>query len=53
MPDCYNRRYMGVEPWFGMEKLGVACVYPYPNMLAIVCCGIPKVRAKTSMVVRL
>jgi hypothetical protein len=38
---------------FGMEKLGTVCVYPYPNMLDIVCCDIPKVRAKPSIVVRL
>jgi hypothetical protein len=29
------------EPGFGIEKLGAACVYPCPNMLVIVCCGIP------------
>jgi hypothetical protein len=39
------------EPGFGIEKLGAVCVYPYPNMLAVVCCGILKVRAESSMVV--
>jgi hypothetical protein len=41
------------EVKFGMEKLGVVCVYPYPNMLVIVCCDTPKVGAEPSMVVRL
>jgi hypothetical protein len=43
----------GAETGFGIEKLGVACEYPCLNMLAVVCCGIPKVGAKPSMVVRL
>jgi hypothetical protein len=46
----YSRVY-GVEPEFGIAKLGAVCVYPCPNMLVIVCCGIPKVGAKPSMVV--
>jgi hypothetical protein len=37
----------------GIEKLGATCVYPYPNMLAVVCRGTPKVGAKPSMVVQL
>jgi hypothetical protein len=41
------------EPGFGIEKLSVVCVHPCPNMLAVVCCGIPKVGAEPSMVVRL
>jgi hypothetical protein len=41
------------EVKFGMEKLGVVCVYPCPNMLTIVCYGIPKVGAKALMVVQL
>jgi hypothetical protein len=43
----------GAKVKFGIEKLGVVCIYPCQNMLAIVCCGIPKVGAKPSMVVRL
>jgi hypothetical protein len=43
----------GAEVKFGIEKLGAVCLYPFPNMLAIVYCGIPKVEAKPSMVVRL
>jgi hypothetical protein len=43
----------GDEVKFGIEKLGVVCVYPYPNMLAIVCYGIPKVGAEPSMVVQM
>jgi hypothetical protein len=38
---------------FGIEKLGTVCVHPYPNMLVVVCCGILKVGAKSSMMVRL
>jgi hypothetical protein len=38
---------------FGMKKLGAVCVYPYPNMLTIVCCSILKVEAEPSMVVQL
>jgi hypothetical protein len=41
----------GVELGFGIVKLGVVCVYPYPNMLDVVCCGIQKVGSKSSMVV--
>jgi hypothetical protein len=55
---CKLRWYMGLgncrsrplppgvyaaEVKFGIEKLGVVCIYPCPNMLIIVCCGIPKV----------
>jgi hypothetical protein len=43
----------GAKPGFGIEKLGVVCVYPCPNMLAIVYCGIPKIGVELSMVVRL
>jgi hypothetical protein len=43
----------GVEVKFGIERLGMVCVYPCPNMLAVVCCGTPKVGAEPSMVVRL
>jgi hypothetical protein len=39
------------EAKFGMEKLGVVYVYPYSNMLALVCCGKSKVGAEPSMVV--
>jgi hypothetical protein len=42
-----------VEPGFGIVKLGVVCVYPYPNMLTIACYGIPRVGAKPLMVVQL
>jgi hypothetical protein len=38
---------------FGMEKLGAVCVYPCLNMLVVVCCSIPKVRAEPSIVVQL
>jgi hypothetical protein len=38
---------------FGIEKLGAVCVYPCPNMLAVVCCGTLEVGAEPSMVVRL
>jgi hypothetical protein len=41
------------EPGFGIEKLGAVCVYLCPNILVIVCCGIPKVGAEPSIVVRL
>jgi hypothetical protein len=41
------------EPGFGIAKLGVVCVYPFPNLLAIVCCGIPIVGVEPSMVVQL
>jgi hypothetical protein len=43
----------GAEVKFEMEKLGVVCVYPCPNMIALVCCGIPKVGVELSMVVQL
>jgi hypothetical protein len=39
------------EVKFGLDKLGAVSVYPCPNMLAIVCCGIPKVGAEPSIVV--
>jgi hypothetical protein len=51
-PALYLEVY-GAEPRFGIEKLGAVCVYPYPNMLVVVYCGIPKLGVKTSMVVRL
>jgi hypothetical protein len=41
------------EPGFGIKKLDVVCVYPYSNMLVVVCCGIPKVEVEPSMVARL
>jgi hypothetical protein len=43
----------GLEVKFGIEKLDIVYVYPCPNMLAVVCCGILKVGAELSMVVRL
>jgi hypothetical protein len=46
-------RVYGDEVKFDIEKLGVVCVYPYPNMLAVVCYGISKVGVELSMVVRL
>jgi hypothetical protein len=46
-------RVYEAETKFGMVKLGVICVYPFPNMLVIVCCGIPKVGVEPSMVVQL
>jgi hypothetical protein len=46
-------RVYGAEEMFGIEKLGAVCVYPFPNMLAVVCCSIPKVGDEPSMVVRL
>jgi hypothetical protein len=42
----------GAELGFGIVKLGAVCIYSCPNML-VVCCGIPSVGAKLSMVVRL
>jgi hypothetical protein len=53
MLDHYPRGVYGVKLKFGIEKLDVVCIYPYPNMLAIVCCGIPKAEVKLSMVVSL
>jgi hypothetical protein len=47
-PEVY-----GGEVKFGIGKLGAICVHPCPNMLAIVYCGIPKVGAEPSIVVRL
>jgi hypothetical protein len=41
------------EVKIGMKKLGVVYVYPCLNMLAVVCCDIPKVGAEPLMVVRL
>jgi hypothetical protein len=41
----------GAEVKFGIGKLGMVCVYPCPNLLVVVCCGIPKVGAEPSMVV--
>jgi hypothetical protein len=46
-------RVYGVEPRFGIEKLGAVCMYPCLNILAVICCGIPKVGVKPSMVVQL
>jgi amino acid permease len=43
----------GVELWFSIVKLGAVCVYPCPYMLVIACCGIPRLGAEPSMVVRL
>jgi hypothetical protein len=48
-----NPELSGVKQGFGIVKLGVVCVYPYPYMLAVVCCGIPSLRAEPLMVVRL
>jgi hypothetical protein len=41
------------EVKFGIGKLGAVCIYPCPNKMAIVCCGISKVGVEPSMVVRL
>jgi hypothetical protein len=41
------------EVKFGIGKLGVVYIYPCPNKMAIVCCGIPKVGAEPLMVVQL
>jgi hypothetical protein len=52
---AYARPPLGVyeaEAKFGKEKLGAVCVYPCPKMLVVVCCGIPKVGARPSMVVQ-
>jgi hypothetical protein len=46
-------RGIGVELGFGILLLGVASVYPCPYMLAIACCGIPRLEVELSMVVRL
>jgi hypothetical protein len=43
----------GAELGFGIVNLGVACIYPCPNMLAVVCYGIQRVGAEPSLVVRL
>jgi hypothetical protein len=43
----------GVELGFGIVKLGAVCVYPYPYMLVVACCGIPRQGAEPSMVVQL
>jgi hypothetical protein len=43
----------GAEPGFVIAKRGAMCVFSCPNMLAVVCYGIPKVGAEPSMVVRL
>jgi hypothetical protein len=47
-PEVYE-----VESGLDIEKLGTVCMYPCPNMLAVVFCGIPKVGVKPSIVVRL
>jgi hypothetical protein len=36
----------GAELKCGIEKLGAVSVYPGPNILAVVCCGILKVGVK-------
>jgi hypothetical protein len=46
-------RCIGVKLDFGIVKLGAVCVYPCPYILAVVCCGIPRLGAEPSMVVRL
>jgi hypothetical protein len=43
----------GAEVKFGIEKIGAVCIYPCPNMLAVVYCGIPNVGVEPSMMVRL
>jgi hypothetical protein len=43
----------GADPGFGIVKLDAVCIYPCPNMWAVVCCGIPRVGAEPSTVVRL
>jgi hypothetical protein len=43
----------GTEVKFDIEKLGAVCVYPCPNILTVICCGIPKVGVEPSMVVQL
>jgi hypothetical protein len=43
----------GVEVKIGIEQICAVCIYPCPNMLAVVCCDILKVRAEPSMVVQL
>jgi hypothetical protein len=40
----------GAKVKFGIEKLGVVCIYHYPNMLGVVCCDVPKVGAEPSLV---
>jgi hypothetical protein len=50
---CVYPEVYGAKPGFAMEKLGTVCVYPCPNMMVIVCCGIRKVGVEPSMVVRL
>jgi hypothetical protein len=47
-PEVY-----GVDPGFDIANLGAVCMYPCPNVLAVVCCGIPKVGAEPSIVVQL
>jgi hypothetical protein len=40
----------GAKVKFGIEKVGAIYICPCPNMLVVVYYGIPKVRAKPSMV---
>jgi hypothetical protein len=47
-PEVYE-----AKPEFGIVKLGVVCIYPCPNMMAVVCCGILRLEVEPSMVVRL
>jgi hypothetical protein len=44
---------IGVELGFSIVKLCVVCVYPYPYMLVVACCGIPRLGTEPSMVVQL
>jgi hypothetical protein len=48
----YSEVY-GAEPRFGIVKVGVVCIYPCLNMLAVVYYGIPRVGVEPSMVVQL
>jgi hypothetical protein len=43
----------GAEVKFGIEKLGMSCIYPCPNMLTVVYYGTSKVGVEPSMVVQL
>jgi hypothetical protein len=43
----------GAKLKFDIEKLGTVCIYPCLNMLAVVCCGIPKEGGKPSIMVGL
>jgi hypothetical protein len=48
-----NLEVYGVELGFVIVKLGVVCAYRCPFMLAVVCCGIPRLGVEPSMVVQL